>query len=120
MLNWISQIFAAGLLAYGVHEIYEFLESQNSQLLQLFIWTEIWNINETIIGDLLMFLTGWSYDPTYPLRFEKSFIGSLLVGLFGWNDNPAILEVVLYVSYYIFIIFAIKRISQEQKAIKKN
>jgi high-affinity Fe2+/Pb2+ permease len=59
----------------------------------------------------LNFLFGWSYDPLNPARFEKSVVGGIFVGLFGWNDNPALLEVLAYVSYFVFISIAIKRFS---------
>ncbi|MFX0152796.1 MAG: FTR1 family protein [Candidatus Hodarchaeota archaeon] len=103
-------IFAAGLLAHGIHEIYEFLEISGSTLANNFIWTEVWNINDTPLGELLNFLFGWSYDPLSPNRFEKSAVGGIIVGLFGWNDNPALIEVLAYGLYYIVVIFAIKRI----------
>jgi high-affinity iron transporter len=103
-------IFAAGLLAHGIHEIYEFLEITGSSLTSNFLWTEVWNINNTPLGDLLNFFFGWSYDPLNPNRFEKSVVGGIIVGLFGWNDNPALIEVLAYGLYYIIVIFGIKRI----------
>jgi high-affinity iron transporter len=103
-------VFAAGLLAHGIHEIYEFLEIAGSSQTSNFLWTEVWNINNTPLGDLLNFFFGWSYDPSNPNRFEKSAVGGIIVGLFGWNDNPALIEVLAYGLYYIIVIYAIKRI----------
>lgn len=103
-------IFAAGLLAHGLHELYEFFEISGSPFANHFIWTEMWNINDSFIGDLLEFLFGWSYDPLKPNRFEKSAVGGLLVGLFGWNDNPALVEVFAYVIYFPLIFMMIKKI----------
>lgn len=103
-------VFAAGLLAHGIHEIYEFLEIIGSSLASNFLWTEVWNINNTPFGDLLNFFFGWSYDPSNPFRFEKSAVGGIIVGLFGWNDNPALIEVLAYGLYYIIVIYAIKHI----------
>lgn len=103
-------IFAAGLLAHGLHEIYEFLEISGSPLANLFIWSEMWDINNTPFGDILQFFFGWSYDPLKPGRFEKSMIGGIIVGLFGWNDNPALIEVLTYIMYYLLVILAIKQI----------
>ncbi|MFX0184734.1 MAG: FTR1 family protein [Candidatus Hodarchaeota archaeon] len=103
-------VFAAGLLAHGLHEIYEFLEIAGSSLVGNFLWTEVWNINNTPLGDLLNIIFGWSYDPSNPNRFEKSAVGGIIVGLFGWNDNPALIEVLAYALYYIIVIYAIKRI----------
>ncbi len=102
-------VFAAGLLAHGLHEIYEFLEIAAPALVDNFIWIEVWNINNTPLGDLLQFLFGWTYNVQYPNRFEKSIIGSILAGLLGWNDNPALIEVVAYGLYYIVVILALKQ-----------
>ncbi|WP_455140099.1 FTR1 family iron permease [Candidatus Hodarchaeum mangrovi] len=111
-------IFAAGLIAHGLHEIFEFLEHSGSSLSTLFIWAELWNINDTLLGDILKFLFGWSYDPNYLGRFEKSMIGGLLAGLFGWNDNPSLIEIASYLSYLILAILYLKRSSQKDQAIK--
>ena len=104
-------VFAAGLLAHGVHEIYEFLEISGSSFVNNIIWIEVWNVNNTIIGDVLTLLFGWSYDPLNPARFEKSAIGGIIVGLFGWNDNPSFIEVLVYCLYYFIIATAIKFLS---------
>ena len=101
-------IFAAGLLAHGVHEIYEFLELSGSSFINNVIWTEVWNINNTPLGELLTLLFGWSYNPLNPARFEKSAVGGIIVGLFGWNDNPALIEVLVYGLYFVLIFFAIR------------
>ncbi|MFX0062234.1 MAG: FTR1 family protein [Candidatus Hermodarchaeota archaeon] len=108
--SFILIVFAAGLLAHGLHELYEFLEHSGSELAGLFIWIEVWNINDTPLGNVLQFLFGWSYDPNYPARFEKSIIGGILVGLFGWNDNPALIEVVTYISYYVLVFLGIMKL----------
>jgi len=99
----ILVVFAAGLVAHGIHEIYEFLVHSGSGFAQVFIWTEAWNINNTPLGEILKLLFNWTYDPAYPLRFEKSIVGGILTGLFGWNDNPALIEVTVYLGYYIII-----------------
>ncbi len=107
-------IFAAGLLANGLHEIFEFFESSGNPFAEAFIWTEVWNINESFIGDFLQFLFSWMYDPSYPMRFEKSVFGSILVGLFGWNDNPALIEVSVYILYLVGIFILTRRISNKE------
>lgn len=99
-------IFAAGLLAHGIHEIFEFFENSATDLAELAIFNEAWNINNSPIGNGLELLFGWMYDPIFPGRFEKSTLGLVLTGLLGWNDNPAIVEVVAYILYYIIIGFA--------------
>jgi high-affinity iron transporter len=103
-------VFAAGLIAHGFHEIFEFLDIIGSPLANLFIWMETWNINNTPLGELLNLIFGWSYDPLNPGRFEKSAVGGIMVGLFGWNDNPALIEVLSYGFYYIIVFFALKQI----------
>ncbi|MHA2247791.1 MAG: FTR1 family iron permease [Candidatus Hodarchaeales archaeon] len=103
-------IFAAGLLAHGIHEIYEFLEISGSSFINSVIWMEVWNINDPPLGNFLSLLFGWSYDPLNPARFEKSAVGGIIVGLFGWNDNPALIEVLAYGFYFIIIVLAIRRI----------
>lgn len=97
----ILLIFAAGLVAHGIHEIYEFLEVYSPTMASSFLFAEVWNVNNTPVSGLLDLLFGWSYDPTYPSRFEKSVVGQVLTGLFGWNDNPALLELVAYFGYFI-------------------
>ncbi|MFX1517840.1 MAG: FTR1 family protein [Promethearchaeota archaeon] len=113
-------IFAAGLLAHGIHEIYEFLEISGSSFINNVIWIEVWNINDTILGDILNFLFGWSYNPLNPARFEKSAVGGIIVGLFGWNDNPALIEVLAYGLYFVVIAIAIKRISNLSEMKEKT
>ncbi|MFX0085330.1 MAG: FTR1 family protein [Candidatus Hodarchaeota archaeon] len=116
----ILVLFAAGLFAHAFHEIYEFLEMSGSSLVDLFIWTEVWNINNTILGDILFFLFGWSYDPLYLTRFEKSIIGGIIVGLFGWNDNPALIEVLGYGLYIFIAILALYRTNKPLKRTEKK
>ncbi|MHA2298937.1 MAG: FTR1 family iron permease [Candidatus Hodarchaeales archaeon] len=108
LTSLILIVFAAGLIAHGIHEVYEFLEGSGTELASLFFWTETWNVNNTPLGDLLYFLFGWTYDIAYPGRFEKSIVGSILSGLLGWNDNPALIEVIAYITYYIVILAALK------------
>ena len=65
-------LFAAGLLAHGLHE---FQEAGFAPV----IIEEVWNTNGVID--------------------EKSTAGSLLKGIFGYNGNPSLLEVVAYPAY---------------------
>ena len=96
-------IFAAGLIASGIHEIYEYLEINIPDLASLPIFTELYNINNTFLGKFLESIFGAFYDVNYPGRFEKSVIGGILTGLFGWNDNPAFLEMVAFIGYYLIL-----------------
>ena len=69
-------LFAAGLLAHGVHEL------QEAALLPVIV-EHVWDIN--------------------PVLSEKSVVGSLLKALFGYNGNPSLLEAVSYVGYFAAI-----------------
>lgn len=73
-------IFAAGLLAYGVHEFQE-------------------------IG-WLPILTSTAWDTRWLLS-DKSALGSLLRALVGYNDNPSVLEVASYIGYWVIVLQAI-------------
>ncbi len=86
--NWTSVfliLFAAGMIAYGIHEL------QEAGLL-LIGPLEVWNINPPLLQ-----------DGSYPLFHENGLIGGMLKALFGFNGNPSALEVVAYVSYIAFI-----------------
>ncbi len=75
--------FAAGLVAYGVHEF------QEAKILPTII-EKVWDINPPV-----------NPDGSYPLLHEKGYIGSILKGLFGYNGDPSLLEVVSYFAYLL-------------------
>jgi high-affinity iron transporter len=86
LFKWTSVflvLFAAGMIAYGVHEL------QEAGLL-LFGPIEIWNINTPQLP-----------DGSYPLLHENGLLGGLAKSLFGYNGNPSALEVIAYVSYLV-------------------
>jgi len=68
--------FAAGLVAYGVHELIE------AGWIPAGI-ERVWDINHIID--------------------EKSTLGLILKTLFGYNGNPALVEVIAYVSYLVIV-----------------
>jgi high-affinity iron transporter len=96
LFKWTSIfliLFAAGMVAYGIHEL------QEAGLL-LIGPLEIWNINPPLLP-----------DGGFPLLHEKGLIGGMLKALFGYNGNPSALEMVAYIVYLI-IAFVYLRIKQ--------
>ncbi len=84
LFNWTSVfliLFAAGMIAYGIHEV------QEAGLL-LIGPLELWNINPPLLP-----------DGSYPLLHDNGAIGGLAKALFGYNGNPSALEVVAYLAY---------------------
>ena len=84
LFKWTSIfliLFAAGMVAYGIHEL------QEAGLL-LIGPIEVWNINPPLLP-----------DGSYPLLHDKGVIGGLAKALFGYNGNPSALEVVAYIAY---------------------
>lgn len=74
-------LIAAGLLAYGIHELQELGWIP-------VIRYPVWNINHILN--------------------EKEGIGSFLKALFGYNGNPSLLEVIAYVSYIITVVWVLR------------
>ncbi|MBE0525423.1 MAG: FTR1 family protein, partial [Candidatus Thorarchaeota archaeon] len=84
LFKWTSIfliLFAAGMIAYGIHEL------QEAGLL-LIGPIEIWNINPPLLP-----------DGSYPLFHDNGVIGGLAKALLGYNGNPSALEVVAYFAY---------------------
>ena len=92
--NVLLILFAAGLVAHGLHEL------QEAGVAPIII-EEIWDVNPAV-------------DPTdvvsgdYPIFHEEGFFGGIFKALFGWNGNPSLLEVLAWCSYvggmYILIL----------------
>lgn len=70
--GFLLVLFAAGLLAHGIHEL------QEASLLPIIV-EHVWDIN--------------------PILDENSTVGGLLKALFGYNGNPSLLEVLSYIGY---------------------
>ncbi len=73
-------LFAAGLVAHGVHEL------QEAALLPTVV-EHVWDVNHILS--------------------EDSTVGTLLKALFGYNGNPSLIEVLGYVGYYMAISAAV-------------
>lgn len=78
-------LFAAGLVAHGVHEL------QEARIIPTVI-EHLWDINPAL-----------NEDASFPLMHEKGYIGSVLKGLFGYNGNPSLIEVMNYVLYIVVV-----------------
>jgi high-affinity iron transporter len=71
-------LFAAGLVAHGVHEL------QEAALVPTIV-EHVWNVN--------------------PILSEDSTVGQFLQALFGYNGNPSLIEVLSYIAYYAAVYF---------------
>jgi high-affinity iron transporter len=85
-------LFAAGLVAHGVHEFNE------AGLIPVLV-ENVWDTNHLIN--------------------EDSTSGSLLRTLFGYNGNPSLSEVLAYTTYMAVVIFALRRRSQITSAMQQ-
>jgi high-affinity iron transporter len=79
--NVLLILFAAGLVAHGLHEL------QEAGLLP-FLAQQAYDINPPL-----------SAAGGYPLLHEKGHLGSIAGGLFGYNGNPSLLELAGYLLY---------------------
>lgn len=80
--NILLIVFAAGLVAHGVHEL-------NEVMIIPPIIEHVWDVN-------------W-------LLNENSFVGEMMKVLFGYNGNPSLTEVLAYVAYCGIVVFALVR-----------
>ena len=74
-------LFAAGLVAHGVHEL-------NEAGLIPSVVEHVWDINS--------------------LLNEDSGLGSILTALFGYNGNPSLSEVIAYLGFFLAISWGLK------------
>ena len=95
-------LFAAGLVAHGVHELEE------ASILNPIIYP-LYDLNPAV-----------NSDGSYPLLHEKGIIGSFMKGLFGYNGNPSLLENLSYVFYLLIISFLYYRINSKKLISPKN
>ena len=85
-------LFAAGLVAHGVHEF-------NEAGLIPAIVEHVWDTNAIL--------------------HEDSFVGLILKTLLGYNGNPSLTEVLAYIGYYVAV-FGYLRASQAKLALPQN
>ena len=79
--NVLLVLFAAGLVARGLHELAE------AGVLPPIV-DPLWDVNPPLRA-----------DGGVPALHENGAIGSILKGLFGWNGNPSALEVIGWGAY---------------------
>lgn len=92
-------LFAAGLVAHGVHEF------QEARIIPTVV-EHVWDINPPV-----------NPDGSYPLLHEKGYIGSIAKGLFGYNGDPSLIEVLSYIAYLILIFVLWRNIEKVHKVI---
>ncbi len=85
-------LFAAGLVAHGVHEFNEVGWIPG-------IIEHVWDIN---------FLLN-----------EKSSLGEVLKALFGYNGNPSLTEVIAYLGYFLAVFLGIRRATTKVPATQQ-
>jgi len=90
--NILLILFAAGLVAHGVHELNE------AGIIPPVI-EHVWDINHILD--------------------EDSLAGQILKALFGYNGNPSLTEVLAYISYFILIGLGLTRINKTIRAAKQ-
>ncbi len=94
-------LFAAGLFVNGVHEFEE------AGIIPSLV-ERVWDINP----DALQAAEG-----IYPLLHEDGHIGSIFKGLFGYNGSPSLIEVLVYVSYLLFVFILWKKVNENLKKV---
>jgi len=92
-------LFAAGLVAQGVHEL------QEARVLPVLL-EHLWDINPPLDA-----------DGSYPLLHENGYVGSILKSLLGYNGNPSLLEVAGYLLYLLLVVALWRRITRRREAV---
>lgn len=90
-------LFAAGLVAHGVHEL------QEAGMIPVLV-EHVWDINPAL-----------NPDGSYPLLHENGFVGSVLKALVGYNGNPSLLEVMSYLGYLGLVSILWRRSGDERQ-----
>ena len=122
--KWTSLLlvfFAAGMIAYGTHELHEYLEEREHEEQSEVISAEIsetqeeaaaeheeeeyvYNIfkNRSTADNPSKFWYDEAEGEYVHILNDKGIIGSFLKGLFGYNSNPILIEVILWAASLIF------------------
>lgn len=89
-------LFAAGLVAHGVHEFEE------AGVIPIVI-EHVWDINPRI-----------NPDGSYPALHENGSVGSIAKSLLGYNGNPSLVEVLSYIAYILSVYFIWKKTEKDK------
>jgi len=92
-------LFAAGLVAHGVHEL------QEATMIPTAI-EHLWEMNPPA-----------NLDGSYSILHEEGYIGSILKGLFGYNGNPSLIEVLSYFVYLVVVFLLWRNIERVHRVI---
>lgn len=92
-------LFAAGLVAQGVHEF------QEAKIVPTAV-EHVWDINPAL-----------NTDGSYPMMHEKGYIGSIFKGLFGYNGDPSLIEILSYLVYLGIVVLLWRNIEKVHKVI---
>jgi high-affinity iron transporter len=90
LTGFLLILFAAGLVAHGVHEFNEVGWIPP-------VVEHVWDLNAILD--------------------ETSTLGSMLNALFGYNGNPSLTEVLAYLAYYVAIFFGLRWANRPVKAL---
>lgn len=90
--GFLLVLFAAGLVAHGIHEF-------NEAGLIPAVVEHVWDINHILD--------------------EKSTTGLVLSSLFGYNGNPSLTEILAYLAYFGVIGWGVWRLSERPAALQK-
>lgn len=95
--------FAAGMVAYGTHELYEYAEKSavaaGKEEPELEVVYNIFPHQTEDPGSFWYVRDGEKY---IHILHDKGLIGSFLKGLFGYNSDPIWIEVILWLATLIF------------------
>jgi len=92
-------LFAAGLVAHGIHEL------QEANVIPTAI-EHLWDINPPV-----------NPDGSYPILHERGYVGSILRGLFGYNGNPSLIEVLSWFVYLAIVFVLWRNVESVHEAI---
>ena len=95
-------LFAAGLVAQGVHEL------QEASLVPALI-EHVWDMNPPV-----------NADGSFPPLHENGYVGALLKSLLGYNGNPSLAEVLSYLAYLAVVAGLWRKVSRATSGVRQQ